>query len=152
MPHLILAGPIIVATSDEVTTTPDGWRTPEAIYPRAAGVTDVIYLARLPDDFSPARYEWRDRLVRLPDPPPEPPPPEPVPQCVTALQARRALLAAGMLDQVEAFVARQPRAVQITWEYATKIYRDDPMLVEVAQEIGLNTNTLDDLFRAAAKL
>ena len=152
MPHLILAGPVIVAATTEVTPTPDGWRTPEAIYPRVAGVTDVIYLARLPDDFRPERYEWRDGLVRLPDPPPEPPAPEPVPQRITALQARRALLAANMLDQVDAAIARQPRAVQITWEYATEIHRDDPMLVEVAQAIGLNTNTLDDLFRAAAKL
>jgi hypothetical protein len=152
MPHLILAGPVIVAAADEVTSTPDGWRTPDAIYPRAAGVTDVIYLAQLPEDFSLTRYEWREGLVRLPDPPPEPLAPEPVPQRVSALQARRALLAAGMLDQVEAAVARQPRTVQITWEYATEIYRDDPMLVEVAQAIGLNTNTLDDLFRAAAKL
>ena len=152
MPHLILAGPIIVAATDEVAPTPDGWRTPKAVYPRAAGVTDVIFLARLPEDFSPTRYEWRDGLVRLPDPPPEPPPPEPVPQRVTALQARRALLAANMLDQVDAAIARQPRAVQITWEYATEIHRDDPMLIEVAQAIGLNTNTLDDLFRAAAKL
>ena len=152
MPHLILAGPAIVAAANEVISTSDGWRTPEAIYPRAAGVTDVIYLARLPDDFSPTRYEWRVGLVRLPDPPPELPPPEPVPQRITALQARRALLAADMLDRVEAAIARQPRAVQIAWEYATEIYRDDPMLVEVAQEIGVNTNTLDDLFRAAAKL
>jgi hypothetical protein len=152
MPHLLLAGPIIVAEADEVTPTAGGWRTPEAVYPRAAGVTDVIFLARLPEDFSPTRYEWRDGLVRLPEPPPEPPPPEPVPQSVTALQARRALLAAGMLDQVEAAIARQPRAVQIAWEYATEIHRDDPMLVEVAQAIGLRTNALDDLFRAAAKL
>jgi len=152
MPHLILVGPVVVAASDEVTPTPDGWRTPEAIYPRAAGVTDVIYLARLPEDFSPTRYEWRDGLVRLPDPPPEPPLPEPVPQRVSAIQARRALLAADMLDQVEAAIARQPRAVQIAWEYATEIHRDDPMLVEVAQAIGMSTNTLNDLFRAAAKL
>ena len=152
MPYLLLADQVILAVTGEIEPTPDGWRTPEAIYPRAAGVTDVIYLARLPDDFRPERYEWRDGLVRLPDPPPEPPPPEPVPQRVSALQARRALLAAGILDQVEAAIARQPRAVQITWEYATEIHRDDPMLIEVAQAIGLNTNTLDDLFRAAAKL
>jgi hypothetical protein len=152
MPHLLLAGPVIVAAAAEVTPTPDGWRTPEAIYPRAAGVTDVIYLARLPEDFSPTRYEWRDGLVRLPDPPPPPPPPEPVPQRVTALQARRALLAADMLDQVEAAIARQSRAIQIAWEYATEIYRDDPALAEAAQALGLDANTLDDLFRAASKL
>ena len=152
MPHLVLAGPVIVAATDEITPTADGWRTPVAVYPRNAGVTDVIYLARLPEDFSPLRYEWRDGLVRLPNPPPEPPPPEPVPQRISALQARRALLAADMLDQVEAAIAQQPRAVRITWEYATEIHRDDPMLAEVAQAIGLNTNTLDDLFRAAAKL
>jgi hypothetical protein len=152
MPQLILAGPVIVAATDEVTPTPDGWRTPEAVYPRNAGVTDVIYLSQLPEDFSPTRYEWRDGLVRLPDPPLLPPPPEPVPERVSALQARRALLAADMLDRVEAAIAQQPRAIQIAWEYATEIYRDDPALATAAQAIGLDADALDDLFRAAAKL
>jgi len=149
MATLILAGETIVAVSDVVTATPDGWTTPDAIYPRTAGVTGIVSVDSLPEDFAPERFMWRNgQLVRR-EVPPEP---EPVPQRITALQARRALLAADMLDQVNAAIARQPRAVQITWEYATEIHRNDPMLIEVAQAIGLNTNTLDDLFRAAAKL
>jgi hypothetical protein len=149
MATLILAGETIVAVSDVVTATRDGWTTPDAIYPRTAGVTGIVSVDSLPEDFAPERFMWRNgQLVRR-EVPPEP---EPVPQRITALQARRALLAADMLDQVDAAIARQPRAVQIAWEYATEIHRDDPMLIEVAQAIGLNTNTLDDLFRAAAKL
>jgi len=149
MTTLILAGETIVAASDLVTATRDGWATPDAIYPRTAGVTGIVSVDSLPEDFAPERFIWRNgQLMRRE----MPQPPEPVPQRITALQARRALLAADMLDQVEAAIARQPRAVQITWEYATEIHRDDPMLIEVAQAIGLTTNTLDDLFRAAAKL
>jgi len=149
MTTLILAGETIVAASDLVTATRDGWATPDAIYPRTAGVTGIVSVDSLPEDFAPERFMWRNgQLMRRE----VPQPPEPVPQRITALQARRALLAADMLDQIEAAIARQPRAVQITWEYATEIHRDDPMLVEVAQAVGLNTNTLDDLFRAAAKL
>jgi len=149
MTTLILAGETIVSASDVVTATRDGWATPDAIYPRTAGVTGIVSVDSLPEDFAPERFMWRNgQLMRRE----VPQPPEPVPQRITALQARRALLAADMLDQIEAAIARQPRAVQITWEYATEIYREDPMLIEVAQAIGLTTNTLDDLFRAAAKL
>jgi len=149
MATLILAGETIVAVADVVTVTRDGWATPDAIYPRNAGVTGIVSVESLPPDFSPEHFAWRDGVLVRREAMPAP---EPVPPRITALQARRALLAADMLDQVEATIARQPRAVQITWEYATEIYRDDPMLVEVAQAIGLNANTLDDLFRAAAKL
>jgi len=149
MATLILAGETIVAVSEVVTATREGWVTPYAIYPRTAGVTGIVSVDSLPEDFAPQRFLWREgRLVKRD----VAQPPEPVPQKVSALQARRALLAADMLDQVEATIAQQPRAVRLAWEYATEIHRDDPMLIEVAQAIGLNTNTLDDLFRAAAKL
>jgi len=149
MTTLILAGETIVAASELVTATRDGWATPDAIYPRTAGVTGIVSVDSLPEDFAPERFMWRNgQLMRRE----VPQPPEPVPQRISALQARRALLAADMLDQVEAAIAQQPRAVRLAWEYATEIYRDDPMLVEVAKAIGLNTNMLDDLFRAAAKL
>ena len=146
---LILAGETIVAASEVVTATRDGWTTPDAIYPRNAGVTGIVSVDFLPPDFAPDRFAWRDGALVRREVPREP---EPVPQRVTALQARRALLAADMLDQVEAAISRQPRAVQIAWEYATEIHRDDPMLASTAQALGLNADALDDLFRAAAKL
>jgi hypothetical protein len=149
MATLILAGETIVAASEFVTATREGWITPDAIYPRTAGVTGIVSVDSLPPDFSPERFAWRNGALVRRDVPQEP---EPVPQRITALQARRALLAADMLDQVEAAIARQPRAIQIAWEYATEIHRDDPMLVATAQAVGVDAAALDDLFRAASKL
>ena len=149
MATLILAGDTIVAASDFVTATRDGWATADAIYPRTAGVTGIVSVESLPPDFSPEKFAWRDGALVRREVPPES---EHVPKRVTALQARRALLAADLLDLVEAAIARQPREVQIAWEYATELHRDDPMLAAVAQTIGLDTVTLDDLFRAAGKL
>ena len=149
MATLILAGEAIVAASEVVVATQDGWATHDAIYPRNAGVTGIVSVESLPPDFAPERFAWRDGALVRREVPPDP---ESVPQRITALQARRALLATGLLDRVESAIAQQPRAIQIAWEYATEIHRDDPMLAETAQAIGLDTDVLDNLFRAAAKL
>lgn len=83
--------------------------------------------------------------------PPAPLPP-PVPRSVTARQARLALNAAGLLDDVDAAIAASPREVQLTWEYATEIERDNPILAQVAAGFGLTSEQMDDLFRQAATL
>lgn len=76
----------------------------------------------------------------------------PTPQTVTILQIRLALLAAGLLDQLEAFVATQDRAVQLGWEYALEFQRGDQTLVAMAAAFGLTPDQIDELFRAAAAL
>lgn len=69
-----------------------------------------------------------------------------VPQTITIRQARRVLLAAGLLDDVEAVVANTSREVQIDWEFATEVNRSWPVLVEMSKLIGLTEEQLDDLF------
>ena len=75
-----------------------------------------------------------------------------VPQVITIRQARLALLAAGLLDSVEAAVAAGDRTVQIEWEYATELHRAWPTLLGLAGALGLTDLQVDELFIAAAQL
>lgn len=83
-----------------------------------------------------------------------PPPPEPVqvPQVITIRQAKLALLAAGLLDDVDDAVAASDRATQIEWEYATDVQRNWPTIAAVASVAGLTDEQVDGLFIAAAAL
>lgn len=83
---------------------------------------------------------------------PPAPEPEPVPTVLTARQAKRVLLAAGLLDDVDAAVAQADRATQIDWEYATEVRRDWPALTGVANSLGLTSEKLDYLFIEGSKL
>jgi hypothetical protein len=82
------------------------------------------------------------------------PAPVVVPASVTPRQLRLALLGAGKLDQVEAFVASDeaPKAAVISWEYATEFLRSDPMLGQFAAMLGLTDEEVDGLFIAAAQI
>lgn len=71
---------------------------------------------------------------------------------VTPRQARLALLGAGLLTQVEAAVTAAGGATQITWEYATQIRRDDPLIAQIGTSLGLTQAQIDALFIAAAGL
>jgi hypothetical protein len=75
-----------------------------------------------------------------------------VPQSVTPLQARLALLGAGLLDQVEAAIAAGSRADQITWEFAPYVRRDYALIENLGTALGLTSAEIDDLFRAAVAL
>lgn len=74
-------------------------------------------------------------------------------QSVTPRQARLALLAAGKLAAVTEALAAMPgaqgEAARITWEYATEIRRDDPLVKLLAAQLGVD---VDALFVAAALL
>ena len=83
-------------------------------------------------------------------PPPEPP--VPVPAAVSMRQARLALLAAGLLDQVETAMAGASAADQIEWEYATEVRRDSPLVASMTAALGWTAGQVDDLFVAAASL
>ncbi|MGY3589357.1 XkdW family protein [Bradyrhizobium sp. USDA 4350] len=78
--------------------------------------------------------------------------PSPVPQTVTPRQARLALLAAGLLDQVEAAVKTAGGATQITWDYATEVNRSDPMIAQIGASLNLTAAQIDALFVQAATL
>ena len=82
---------------------------------------------------------------------------EPVPTVVSMRQARLALLGAGLLDQVESALMgiedeMQRRAALITWEYATEVRRDDPLVTRLSTVFGLTEEQVDDMFREAGRL
>lgn len=83
-----------------------------------------------------------------------PDPPAPVPESVSILRAQLALDAAGLLDDVEAYMAdpSAPKAHKIFWAKIDLLWRDSDVLATVAGHLGLTSEQIDDLFRAAAAL
>lgn len=72
-------------------------------------------------------------------------------QMVTPLQARRALLEAGLLDAVEALVATSPDA-SLAWQYATEVNRNDPLIATLAYELGMDADQIDEIFLRASQM
>lgn len=99
-----------------------------------------------------AYLEWRDET----DPPREPdayvPPAAPVPNVVSPFQAKAALLAAGLLDDVEAAIVQAPDLVRLAWSEAVEFRRGSPSVVAMAQGLGWTEQQLDALFVAAAEI
>lgn len=79
-----------------------------------------------------------------------PPLPPPVPQEVTDLQARLALIAAGKLAAVEAAVAGADEATKAWYDRALMWRRDSPIIAALAPALGLSSSDLDALFIDAA--
>lgn len=71
---------------------------------------------------------------------------------VSMRQARLALLAQGLLSQVEAAVSNLSQEAQIEWEYASTVDRLSPWVAQVGEAMGLSDAQLDALFEAAAGL
>lgn len=79
--------------------------------------------------------------------------PAPVPATVTARQARRAIVAAGMASAVAAYIAADETGVlAIEWEYATEFDRASPFIEDARVALQLSTAQMDALFRLAASL
>jgi hypothetical protein len=85
-------------------------------------------------------------------PPAAPAPMAHVPQSVSPLQARRALLAAGLLSQVQTAVAGADQETQLAWEFATSVDRDSAVVASLAAALGLSPAQLDALFTSAAAI
>lgn len=77
----------------------------------------------------------------------------PVPAVVSRLQARLALLGAGMLQAVEDHIADSGDAMlQLVWAEATEWRRDSPTIATIAAALELTEDQVDQLFRAAGEI
>ena len=78
---------------------------------------------------------------------------EPVtPQSVSSRQFKLQLLAAGLLDAVDAWVVQQPREIRIAYEYSGTFVRGSPMMAEGFAAMGFSQDQVDEFFAAAATL
>mgnify|MGYP000881398425 FL=1 len=80
----------------------------------------------------------------------------PVPQEVTMRQARLALLENGLLANVQPAINSLPEPdktkAQIEWDYSNALQRGNPFVATLGAALGLNEESLDNLFITAAKL
>lgn len=87
------------------------------------------------------------------DPPPQPPV---VPTFVTMRQARLALLQAGKLQMANEVIVTmtgtEGEAARVEWDYASEVWRNQPLVTTLALAVGLTHAELDDLFVLAATL
>ena len=79
------------------------------------------------------------------------PPPPPV-TSVSSRQFKLQLLAAGLLDQVDAWVKTQSQAVQIAYEYSGSFVRTEPMMATGFAAMGFTDQQINAFFTAAAQL
>ncbi len=79
-------------------------------------------------------------------------PASPVPDRVTARQFKLHLLADGILDQVEGWIATQSQAVQIAYANSGTFVRDEPMMQAGFAALGFTPEQIDAFFTAASKI
>lgn len=80
------------------------------------------------------------------------PPTAPPVDVVSARQFKLQLLASGLLDQVDAWIASQSKAVQIAYEYSGTFVRTEPMMAAGFAAMGFTEEQIDGFFTAASQL
>lgn len=111
---------------------------------------DALLMGTSLDDHAQMLADWIAAYV--------PPPPEPVavPQIVTMRQARRVLLAAGRLTDVNNAINALPspakEEAQIDWEYGQEVQRHNGFVSLLAPVLGMTEADMDALFIAGAAL
>lgn len=80
----------------------------------------------------------------------------PVPESITMRQCRLKLLDLKMLGLVDQAInllpSPQKEQAQIEWEYASEVRRDNPLIGQLMQAMGMDESELDNLFIEGAKL
>lgn len=73
---------------------------------------------------------------------------------VKTSQAKIALVRAGLYSGILDYIDTLPRdnEIRVWWETAENFVRDFPALLEVAEQLNLSDEQLDDLFLAASKI
>lgn len=79
-----------------------------------------------------------------------------VPKSVSMRQARIALFNAGLLSNVDAAIASLPEPQQtvakISWDYSSTVERNNPVFIQLATALGLNSAQIDQFMINASKL
>lgn len=75
-----------------------------------------------------------------------------VPQIVTRLQAMVVLHNAGLLNQINQIIAQSDTLTKLAWSEANTFQRDSALLNNLAQQLGLSSNDIDNLFIESAKI
>ncbi|MFC3326196.1 hypothetical protein [Mesorhizobium cantuariense] len=110
------------------------------------------YVAALPDDAGVTRIASEQELNDVLAPYGLPGPVTRVPVSVSARQFKLQLLAAGLLDQVEGFIASQGEAVQIAYDNSGSFVRTEPMMAAGFAALEFSEAEVDAFFVAAATL
>jgi hypothetical protein len=71
---------------------------------------------------------------------------------VSARQFKLHLLASGLIDAVDLWVAQQPRDVQIAYEYSGIFVKESPMMLAGFAAMGFSGSQIDAFFEAASKI
>jgi hypothetical protein len=86
-------------------------------------------------------------------PPPDPPyTPPSVPQTISRFQARQRLYQLGLLDDAEALVIAQGTEAAMAWEDVYEFRRDSQLVNDIAPQLGMDQDDLDDFFITAATI
>lgn len=80
------------------------------------------------------------------------PRPSEVPEVVSRFQGRAALLQAGYLDEVEAYMLTADPFEREAWNSITEMRRGSPMTIRLGAMLGLTSEVMDNLFRFAATI
>lgn len=71
---------------------------------------------------------------------------------ITPRQMRLQLIALGLRQQVEDWVATQPIDIKDWWEFSSRYERNNQVLIDAATRFGFTSEQLDELFMEASKL
>lgn len=124
----------------------------------AVGIFTVVYEnTPTPEgkQISHYEYSWRDGKA-VGDPVFEDAP-RVIPQTVSRAQGKASLLSFGLLDDVEAYIEAMPEGVDkklalLAYNETNEWHRESPFLQQMASEIGLTQEQLDNLFIVAATI
>lgn len=106
-----------------------------------------------------AEATWPGRWRPKPEAPAplQPAAPVQVPRTITRAQGKAALLKAGLLPAVEAYVESLPEGedkafARLALHETNEWYRDSAFLIAAAGQLGLSDEKLDELFRLAKSI
>lgn len=117
---------------------------PGEIHPFAAMPIDVeehgrdVYARAIAGEFGP--------IAEYVAPPPR------IPKVVTMRQAKLALFQQGLLGSVNSAIEQANEAAKIEWQYATEVKRNNTLVQEIAVQLNLTEQQLDELFTLASTL